>query len=197
MASIYYLWSNRAKFPFSSGQFFKAWGKRFLCGKEMISRNHRRRQLVRKGAVIHATAEIGKLKADGMKENLRIGAFSFIGNVNMALHHEIHIGANVCINDDVRIFTASHDVLDPCWNHTKGKVIIEDFAWIGTGSYILPGVRIGRGAVVGAGAVVSKSVAPGEIVVGNPAKPTGKRRPEHLNYNPCEFLAANRAWLKG
>ena len=75
--------------------------------------------------------------------------------------------------------------------------MIEDYAWIGTGAMILPGVCIGRGAVFGAGAVVSKSVAPGAIVVGNPAKPISKSRCEIFDYNPCEFLAANRAWLVG
>ena len=58
-------------------------------------------------------------------------------------------------------------------------------------------VRIGRGAVVGARAVVSKSVPPGAIVVGNPARPVPKSRCEEFSYNPCEFLAANRAWLLG
>ena len=60
---------------------------------------------------------------------------------------------------------------------------------------ILPGVYLGRGAVVGAGAVVSKSVTPDSIVIGNPAKPINKVRTQVLGYNPCEFLAANRAWL--
>jgi maltose O-acetyltransferase len=45
--------------------------------------------------------------------------------------------------------------------------------------------------------VVAKSVAPGSIVVGNPARPLNKQRTEKFDYNPCEFLAANEAWLKG
>ena len=51
--------------------------------------------------------------------------------------------------------------------------------------------------VIGARAVVSKSVEAGAIVVGNPAKPVNRIRCNELNYNPCEFLAANRAWLVG
>ncbi|WP_439883537.1 acyltransferase [Pontibacter sp. MBLB2868] len=105
------------------------------------------------------------------------------------------IGEKVCINDGVEILTASHDVTDPQWRPISGGVIIEDYAWIGTGAMILPGVHIGYGAVVGAKAVVTKSVAPRTIVVGNPAKPTYKMRCDNLNYNPCEFLASNRAWL--
>jgi acetyltransferase-like isoleucine patch superfamily enzyme len=109
----------------------------------------------------------------------------------------VKIGERVCINDGVDILTASHDVLDPKWQHIKGKIEIEDYVWIGTGAMILPGVTLGRGCVVGARAVVSKSVEPGTIVVGNPAKIVSKKRVEQLNYNPCEFLTVNRSWLIG
>ena len=51
-----------------------------------------------------------------------------------------------------------------------GKVVIEDWAYIGTGSQIMPGVTIGEGALVAAGSIVTKSVAPYTVVGGNPAK---------------------------
>ncbi|WP_207534021.1 acyltransferase [Desertivirga arenae] len=197
MASLSYLFVNRARFPFGSTEFFRAWAKRFFAFNELFKRNTRRAKLIKLGAEIHETAEIGEVTVDGHKENLSIGAFSFLGKVYIALFTDVEIGERVCINDGVQILTASHNVADPKWRHIKKPVVIEDYAWISTGAIILPGVTIGRGAVVGAGAVVSKSVAPGEIVVGNPARPTSKKRCEHLDYNPCEFLAANRAWLKG
>jgi len=87
--------------------------------------------------------------------------------------------------------------VDPTWNHIMKPIIIDDYAWIATNAIILPGVHIGRGAIIGAGAVVSKDVQPYQIVVGNPAKAIAKQRCEELNYNPCEFLASNRAWLIG
>jgi len=177
--------------------FYKTWGKRIFSASELWRRNVHRLFLVRKGALIDQSAEISEITFEGRGSNLSIGALTFIGKVYMALHDEVLIGNRVCINDGVRIFTASHDVLDPNWNHTKGKVFIEDYVWIGTGAMILPGVRLGKGAVIGAGSVVSKSVAPGTIVVGNPARPTTKKRCANLDYNPCEFLAANRAWLIG
>lgn len=195
MASLKYLWRNRFKASAGSGGFFRVWGKRLLSLSELVKRNQHRKYLIKKGAMIDETAEISQIIFEGNGKLLSIGACSFVGRVNIALHDEVIIGQRVCINDGVRIFTASHDVLDPIWANTTAKVVIEDYVWIGTGAMILPGLRLGRGSVVGAGSVVSKSVAPGSIVVGNPAKPTSKQRFEKLNYNPCEFLAANRAWL--
>lgn len=197
MASLRYLWVNRVKFSLRSIKFYRAWGKRFFTFPEVVRRNNRRNRLIRKGAQIHETAEIGKLIVEGEAKKIKIGALSFIGRSYIALHAPVTIGDRVCINDDVKILTASHDVEDPKWSHTKGEIVVEDFAWISTGAMLLPGVKIGKGAVVGAGAVVSKSVPAGAIVVGNPAKPTQRVRGKQLDYNPCEFLAGNRAWLKG
>ena len=197
MAGFSYLWSNRAKFPVTSSKFYRAWAKRLLCMPELIRRNRERSALVNKGAVVHPAAEIGEVKINGQKSYLSIGAHSFLGRVSIALHDKVIIGENVCINDGVEILTASHDVCDPNWKEVKAKIIIEDYVWIGTGAMILPGVTIGHGAVIGARAVVSKSVNAGAIVVGNPAKAINRTRCSELTYNPCEFLAANRAWLAG
>ena len=83
------------------------------------------------------------------------------------------IGARVSIAPRVTIVTSSHPndsrirTVAPV---AKGPVHIEDDAWIGTGAVILPGVRIGRGAVVGANAVVTRDVPPLTIVAGHPAE---------------------------
>lgn len=61
--------------------------------------------------------------------------------------------------------------------HRAEAVMIEDDVWIGYGSTLLSGVTVGRGAVVAAGAVVTKDVAPYSIVGGNPAKLLGQRLP--------------------
>ncbi len=58
---------------------------------------------------------------------------------------------------------------------TKGKIVVEDDVWIGTGATILSGVTIGKGSVIGAGAVISQNVEPFSIVVGNPGKVVRKR----------------------
>jgi acetyltransferase-like isoleucine patch superfamily enzyme len=57
----------------------------------------------------------------------------------------------------------------------KGEVVIEDEAWIGAHACILKNVKIGRGAIVAAGAVVTKNVEANEIAKGVPAQKTGKR----------------------
>ncbi len=197
MASVNYLWSNRARFSTGSNKFFRAWAKRLFSFPELLHRNGRRNKLVKKGATVHETAEIGEVNITGGFEFLSIGEETFLGRVTISIHDHLKIGKRVCINDGVEILTASHDVSDPYWKEIKSGVIIEDYAWIGTGAMILPGVKIGRGAVVGARAVVSKSVEAGTVVVGNPAKVVNSKRSFELNYNPCEFLAANRAWLIG
>ena len=197
MASFNYLWNNRAKFSFGSGNFFRAWGKRLFSLPELFYKSRRRNKLIKRGALIEETAEIGKVKIVGRLPFLSIGSETFLGRVTINIHAEVKIGDRVCINDGVEILTASHDVGDPQWKEVKANILIEDYVWIGTGAMILPGVRIGRGAVIGARAVVSKSIEAGEIVVGNPAKSLTRKRSEELDYNPCEFLAGNRAWLNG
>jgi len=197
MASLSYLWKTRAKFSITSLAFYRAWAKRIITFNEVLIRNNQRRKLIKKGATIDETAEIGKIKAGGSKKNLYIGANSFLGIVELALHDKIVIGNNVCINDGVKILSASHDINDPMWKHIKKPITIEDYVWIATSAIILPGVTIKYGAVIGAGAVVSKNVEEFEIVVGNPAVKISKKRTSDLVYNPCEFLAANTAWLKG
>lgn len=177
--------------------FYRAWGKRLFLMNDLVKKNRRFNQLLKKGAIISKMAEIGEAEIQGNLSLLSIGSFSFIGKANIALHDKVIIGDNVCINDGVEILTASHDVFDPKWPHKKAEIVIDDYVWIGTGAMILPGVHLGRGCVVGARAVVSKSVNPGEIVVGNPAKPLNKKREIQFDYNPCEFLATNRAWLIG
>lgn len=196
MASLPYLWKNRIKHNWFSMAFIKSWAKRILTFSALIKSNRRRKKLVSNGAQVSPTAEIGYAIINGKKENLSIGNFSTIGRVEIALHDKVTIGNYVCINDGVIILSASHDVLDPIWQHKKAPIVIGDYAWIATNAIILPGVHIGKGAVVGAGAVVSKNVSNYGIVIGNPAKEIVKKRTEVLNYNPCEFLATNNAWLK-
>ena len=89
--------------------------------------------------------------------------------------HPIRIAHDVDIGTHTHIWTLQHDVNDPAHGTAGGPVTIEDHAWIASRVTILPGVRIGRGAVVAAGAVVARDVEPLTIVAGVPARPIGRR----------------------
>jgi acetyltransferase-like isoleucine patch superfamily enzyme len=100
---------------------------------------------------------------------------------------QLTIGNNVDIAQETNIWTLEHDVHDDFHISKGGDVIIEDYVWIASRVTILPGVKIGRGAVVAANSVVTKDVAPMSIVGGVPAKVIGTRRSAlkyQLHYQP-------------
>lgn len=106
--------------------------------------------------------------------NIHIGNYVYL-NVQCTILDcaEVHIGDHVMVGPAVQIYTPAH--LLQAEARTQGLEVakpieIEDNVWIGGGAILLPGVTIGRNAVVGAGAVVTKSVAPNTVVAGNPAK---------------------------
>ena len=115
--------------------------------------------------------------------NIEIGDNCVI-NKNVILDgrgEKLIIHNNVDIASEVMIWTEEHDVQSLTHTLKSQQVEIMDNVWIGTRAIILPGVKIGEGAVVAAGAVVSKDVNPYEIVGGVPAKKIGMRN-QNLNY---------------
>lgn len=88
---------------------------------------------------------------------------------------EVDIGKNVCVGEYCKIITGSHDICSLNFDLKEASIRIRDNCWIATGAIILPGVTIGEGAVVAAGAVVTKDVEPWTVVGGNPAKFIKKR----------------------
>lgn len=100
------------------------------------------------------------------------------------------IGDNVDIAQGVSIWTEQHDYNSPTYASIGGTVVINDYVWIASNATVLPGVEIGRGAVVATCAVVTKDVPPMAIVAGVPAKVIGYRK-EVLSYkHNC------RAWFR-
>lgn len=88
----------------------------------------------------------------------------------------IAIGAHVSIAHDARIYTMGHEVNDPASFATKAKPVrVDDYVVLFAGAMLMPGVHLGEGAVVMAGAVVTRSVPPYRIVGGNPAIDLGAR----------------------
>ena len=115
--------------------------------------------------------------------NIEIGEDSIIGEgVVLDGRDKLIIGNHVDIASEVMIYNAEHDVRDLNFRTVQAPVTIEDYVFIGPRAIILPGVTIKKGAVVGAGAVVTKDVEEYSIVGGVPAKKIGERGVKDLNY---------------
>lgn len=115
--------------------------------------------------------------------NIAIGMDTIVGeNCVLDGRDKLKIGDHVDIATDVMIYNAQHDVESPDFAPERKPVVIEDYVFIGPRSVILPGVRIGKGAVVAAGAVVTKNVEDYKIVGGVPAVEIGERATKDLNY---------------
>lgn len=104
---------------------------------------------------------------------------------------KLYIGDYVCIGAETIILMGGNNTHRLDWfscypfldrvselYKSKGDTVIEDGVWIGMRSLLLPGIRIGEGAIIGTGSIVTKDVAPYTIVGGNPAKEIKKRFPE-------------------
>jgi maltose O-acetyltransferase len=85
------------------------------------------------------------------------------------------IGNSVNFSTGAWVWTMEHELNAADFRGSAARVVIEDYAWVSCRTVVLPGVTIGRGAVVAAGAVVTKSVQPYAIVGGVPAKKIGER----------------------
>lgn len=94
---------------------------------------------------------------------------------------EIHEGVTIAY--DAIIWTLHHDMNAEDFRTCGAKTVIEDHAWICSRAILLPGVHIGRGAVIGSGAVVTKDVEPYTVVGGIPAKKIGMRNEIDFNYS--------------
>lgn len=109
------------------------------------------------GAKIHSHVWIGKGVEIGARALIQ--AFVFIPD-KVKLGNDVFIGPRVT-------FTNEKHPLSCVWQET----VVEDNVCVGAGAVILPGLTLGKGCVVGAGGVVTKSIPPGQTWVGNPAKP--------------------------
>jgi len=97
----------------------------------------------------------------------------------------INIKNNVDISWHVKVFTLQHDPESAEHKSIGRNVVIESDCWIATSAIILPGIRLGEGCVIAAGAVVTKDTLPFTVYGGVPAKPI-KKRNNQLHYTITE-----------
>lgn len=118
----------------------------------------------------------GKVEMAHM-ENIHIDSNTYVngGMIHASPNASIRIGKNCLISYGVHLRTDTHCYKDKNQlirkqGHHEADIVIEDDVWLGYGAQVLPGVTIKRGAVIGAGAVVTKDVREFAIVAGVPAK---------------------------
>lgn len=149
-----------------------------------IPSHHVRRFILRlggarigKGSSVHMGCRFFSLKKIRIGEDCVIGYGVFLDG-----RDRITIGSHVDIASDVMIYNSEHNINSEDFRPVLGSVEIGDYVFIGPRAIILPGVRIGKGAVVAAGAVVTKDVADFAVVGGVPAEVIGERKLKDPHY---------------
>ncbi|MDP2608077.1 MULTISPECIES: hypothetical protein [unclassified Oceanobacter] len=196
MSTIKFLFVNRERPKnFKRGAILVA--KRGFLFPALMRIIIKKNRLIKKGAKIGRLTIIGEAKIEGRDlSSLSICEQTSIGRAEITLHDKVSIGKKVVINDGAILLTATHRLTDPKWSLKSGPIFINDYAWIATNAIILPGVTIGEGAVVGAGAVVREDVPDYAIVFGNPARIiAGRYRTNNLDYSPVLLNAPYEAWI--
>lgn len=126
---------------------------------------------IREGAWVQATSTL-----DQPGVGLSIGDGTYIGpRVILGAGGGIRIGRNVTFGAAVHLLAENHafdDASRPIQTQgvTRAGIVVDDDVWIGNAAILLDGVTIGKGAVIGAGSVVTHDVPPGGVAVGNPAR---------------------------
>lgn len=141
------------------------------------------------GAKVGSEVSISRMARFFNVSNIQIGNNTAIGDCSLQAWAAIYIGNHVIINEDVKLLTGNHNLHSPNFEGKLLPIKIEDYAWIATGAIVLGGVTVGRGGVVGAGAVVREDVPPLGIVIGNPSQLIGFRRCRDFDYYPNKGLS--------
>lgn len=138
---------------------------------------------IAKSVSMFSTVDIRNPKGLVIEEGCSIGP-----HVLLDARRGLHIHRNVTIAYDAIIWSLHHEMNSVDFHTIGGCVEIGEYAWICSRSIILPGVKIGKGAVVASGAVVTKDVEPYAIMGGVPAKKIGERQHLDFIYEPYNYL---------
>lgn len=130
-----------------------------------------------KGSAIHTGLRFFQPAGIEIGEDTIVGFGCFLDG-----RAKLIIGSHVDIASEVMIYNSEHDINSEGFEAKEEPVQIEDYVFIGPRAIILPGVKIGCGAVAAAGAVVTGDVEPFSIVGGVPAKKIGERKLKNPNY---------------
>lgn len=130
-----------------------------------------------KGSKIHVFCRFFEPANIQIGEDTLIGEHTFLDG-----RAKIKIGNHTDIASQILIYNSKHDINDPEFKATEESVEIGDYVFIGPRAIIMPGRKIGRGAVVAAGAIVTHDVPPGKIVAGVPAREIGVRKLKDFRY---------------
>lgn len=130
-----------------------------------------------KGSTIHMAASIYNASGISIGKDSIIGEWAVLDGRDKLL-----IGNHVNIASEVMVYNGEHNVHSTNFEAIFAPVVIEDYVFVGPRAIILPGVTIKKGAVVGAGAVVTKDVGEFKIVGGVPAREIGERQNKNPNY---------------
>jgi len=130
-----------------------------------------------KGSVVHMWANFFDLAGIIIGEDTIVGDHVFLDG-----RAKLTIGNHVDMASSVMIYNSEHDLEKENFSARTEPVEIGDYVFIGPRAIILPGVKIGKGAVVAAGAVVTKDVPEFKIVGGVPTVVIGERKNKDLHY---------------
>lgn len=130
-----------------------------------------------KGSTIHMWASFFQPKNITIGEDTVIGDHAFLDG-----RSSVRIGNHVDIASQVLIYNSEHDINSEDFHAIEESVEIDDYVFVGPRAIILPGVKIGKGAIVAAGAVVTKDVPNFAVVGGVPGKVISERKNKTPNY---------------
>ncbi|HVZ59060.1 MAG TPA: acyltransferase [Patescibacteria group bacterium] len=138
------------------------------------------------GSTIHTGARFYE------PSGISIGEDTIIGEgVVLDGRAPLRIGSHVAFASEVMVYNAEHDIHHETFRPITAEVVIEDYVFVGPRAIILPGVHIGKGAIVAAGAVVTKDVESLDIVGGVPARKIGRRK-----ITDPQYKLGRAAWFR-